>query len=86
MDKSELLPLNSNGLEMFFGDPVLFLGFASFLLLLISTPIAFWSLGGGSSSRIVRLLVALANLSLASLLVLRWWDSGHFPVSNLYEF
>jgi cytochrome c-type biogenesis protein CcsB len=33
----------------------------------------------------VRLLVAGANLCLTAQLVLRWWDSGHFPISNLYE-
>jgi cytochrome c-type biogenesis protein CcsB len=33
----------------------------------------------------VRLLVAAANLSLTAQLVLRWWQSGHFPISNLYE-
>jgi len=29
--------------------------------------------------------VAAANLSLTAQLVLRWWQSGHFPISNLYE-
>jgi cytochrome c-type biogenesis protein CcsB len=33
----------------------------------------------------VRFLVAAANLCLTAQLVLRWWDSGHFPISNLYE-
>jgi cytochrome c-type biogenesis protein CcsB len=33
----------------------------------------------------VRTLVAVANLCLTAQLVLRWWDSGHFPISNLYE-
>jgi cytochrome c-type biogenesis protein CcsB len=33
----------------------------------------------------VRLLVAAANLCLTAQLVLRWWESGHFPISNLYE-
>jgi len=33
----------------------------------------------------VRLLVAAANLSLTAQLTLRWWESGHFPISNLYE-
>jgi hypothetical protein len=26
-----------------------------------------------------------ANLCLTAQLVLRWWESGHFPISNLYE-
>ena len=44
--------------------------------------------GGGSQGRVssvVRFLVAAANLCLTAQLVLRWWDSGHFPISNLYE-
>jgi cytochrome c-type biogenesis protein CcsB len=31
------------------------------------------------------LLILLANLSLVILLILRWNNSGHFPLSNLYE-
>jgi cytochrome c-type biogenesis protein CcsB len=30
-------------------------------------------------------MVAAANLALTAQLVLRWWQSGHFPISNLYE-
>jgi len=66
-------------------DPVLGLGLTAFALLLITLPLAFWSLSGGRSSTAVRLLVAGANLCLTAQLVLRWWDSGHFPISNLYE-
>jgi cytochrome c-type biogenesis protein CcsB len=33
----------------------------------------------------VTLLIAAANLALTAQLVLRWWQSGHFPISNLYE-
>jgi cytochrome c-type biogenesis protein CcsB len=66
-------------------DPVLGLGLTAFALLLIALPLAFWSLSGGRSSTAVRLLVAGANLCLTAQLVLRWWDSGHFPISNLYE-
>ncbi len=29
--------------------------------------------------------IAISNLSLSSLLVIRWVESGHFPLSNLYE-
>ena len=32
-----------------------------------------------------RISMMLANFSLLSLLVLRWKESGHFPLSNLYE-
>jgi cytochrome c-type biogenesis protein CcsB len=66
-------------------DPVLGLGLAAFALLLLVLPLAFWSLSGGRTSPVVRLLVAIANLCLTAQLVLRWWDSGHFPISNLYE-
>lgn len=66
-------------------DPVTALGLATFFLLLTVLPLAFWSLSGQRSSGAVRLLVAAANLCLTAQLVLRWLDSGHFPISNLYE-
>ncbi len=69
----------------FLSNPILGLGLVSFFLLLISLPISFWSLAGGNNSNISRLLIALANLFLTSQLILRWWQSGHFPISNLYE-
>ena len=64
---------------------MLALGLTAFALLLLVLPLAFWALSGGRSSKAVRLLVAAANLCLTAQLVLRWWDSGHFPISNLYE-
>ena len=66
-------------------DPVIGLGLLAFALLLLVLPLAFWNLSGGGSNHVVRLLVATANLSLTAQLVLRWLDSGHFPISNLYE-
>ncbi|MBM5799822.1 MAG: c-type cytochrome biogenesis protein CcsB [Cyanobacteria bacterium K_DeepCast_35m_m2_023] len=66
-------------------DPVFSLGLAAFALLLVALPLAFWSLSGGQRSNLVTVTVALANLLLTAQLVLRWWDSGHFPISNLYE-
>jgi cytochrome c-type biogenesis protein CcsB len=66
-------------------DPVLSLGLLAFALLLVALPLAFWSISGGRPSAPVRLLVAAANLSLTAQLTLRWWESGHFPISNLYE-
>ena len=72
-------------------DPVLALGLAAFALLLLVLPLSFWSLSGGAGQAstplpsAVRLLVAAANLALTAQLLLRWWDSGHFPISNLYE-
>ncbi len=68
-----------------FADPVIALGLTAFALLLLVLPLAFWSLSGGRTSTAGRLLVAAANLCLTAQLVLRWWDSGHFPISNLYE-
>jgi cytochrome c-type biogenesis protein CcsB len=67
-------------------DPVLALGLGAFALLLLALPLSFWSVSsGGQGSSVVRLLVAAANLALTAQLVLRWWQSGHFPISNLYE-
>ena len=66
-------------------DPVVGLALAAFALLLLVLPLSFWALSGGGSNRWVTLLVAAANLCLTAQLVLRWWDSGHFPISNLYE-
>ena len=66
-------------------DPVFGLGLLAFALLLLVLPLSFWSLSGGRNSSVVRLLVASANLCLTAQLVLRWWESGHFPISNLYE-
>ncbi|CAK6690382.1 Cytochrome c biogenesis protein CcsA [Synechococcus sp. CBW1107] len=70
----------------FVTDPVLALGLGAFALLLIALPLAFWSVSGsGQGSQAVRWMVAAANLALTAQLVLRWWQSGHFPISNLYE-
>ena len=66
-------------------DLVTGLGFAAFLLLLLAMPLAFWSVASKARTGSVQLLVAMANLLLTSQLVLRWWESGHFPISNLYE-
>jgi len=66
-------------------DPVTGLGLAAFALLLLVLPVAFWSLSGQRNSTAVRVLVASANLCLTAQLVLRWLESGHFPISNLYE-
>jgi len=66
-------------------DPVMALGLVAFGLLLLVLPLSFWALSGQSSSPLVRLLLAAANLCLTAQLLLRWWESGHFPISNLYE-
>ncbi len=67
------------------GDPMIFFGLLAFTFLLFSLPIAFWAVGTANTSHIVKVLVALANLSLTSQLIFRWWQAGHFPISNLYE-
>ena len=66
-------------------DPVVLLGVVAFFSLLIALPISFWSVAGSSTSTKARFLVVVANLFLTSQLLLRWWQSGHFPISNLYE-
>ena len=74
-----------SGLEAIVSEPVLFLGLMAFGFLLIALPWSFWALSNGRSSSGVRSLIALSNLLLTAQLVLRWWQSGHFPISNLYE-
>ena len=69
----------------YIGDPVFLFGFLSFVLLLLALPFSFWSIGNSEGSELVKLMVATANIFLASQLLLRWWQSGHFPISNLYE-
>ncbi len=71
--------------EAYFSDPVIALGLLSFLLLLLSLPITFWNARDKASSPISRTIISLANIILAAQLILRWWQSGHFPISNLYE-
>ena len=77
--------LGFTGLEAFVSEPVLLLGLLAFGLLLTALPWSFWALSNGQSSSGVRSLIALSNLLLTAQLVLRWWQSGHFPISNLYE-
>ena len=67
------------------GEPVVTFGLCSFFLLLLALPFAFWSVGEAKCSSKATTLVALANISLATLLIIRWLQSGHFPISNLYE-
>ena len=79
-------PLIQTSLSIPVTDPVLLLGLGAFALLLLALPLSFWSVSGaGKGSNVVRLMVAGANLGLTAQLVLRWWQSGHFPISNLYE-
>mgnify|MGYP003952633235 CR=1 FL=1 len=72
-------------MQFLLNDPVLFLGLVSFSLLLIALPVAFWAVAGNTTSSFATTFVALSNFSLTALLVFRWWQAGHFPISNLYE-
>ena len=75
----------SNLASYFLGDPILGLGLIAFFVLLISLPISFWFVADGRNSSATTFLIAIANLFLTTQLTLRWWQSGHFPISNLYE-
>tara|TARA_B100000700_G_scaffold158364_1_gene175597 strand:+ start:484 stop:1431 length:948 start_codon:yes stop_codon:yes gene_type:complete len=72
-------------LNNFSYDPVVFFGIVSFFSLLTALPFSFWAVAGGENSSQARFLVSVANLFLTSQLILRWLQSGHFPISNLYE-
>ena len=66
-------------------DPVSFIGLSIFYLLLINLPISLIYVFKKKSSSLVKFLTILVNIFIALLLILRWANSGHFPVSNLYE-
>ena len=66
-------------------DPVVALGLAAFSVLLFALPLCFWAASSGKNSSLVKILVILANFLLTAQLTIRWWQSGHFPISNLYE-
>ena len=68
-----------------FWDPVTGLGLLAFFCLLITLPFSFWRLGSDVSSKVPTTLVSFANFALTFQLLFRWWESGHFPISNLYE-
>ena len=72
-------------LQKLIPNPVLFLGLLGFFSLLGALPWAFWSASSSRTSSIVRIFVVFANLCLTTQLVLRWLETGHFPISNLYE-
>ena len=74
-----------NFLKSFIYDPVSFIGLSIFYLLLINFPISLISVFNKKSSSLVKFLTILVNIFIALLLIFRWANSGHFPVSNLYE-
>ena len=66
-------------------EPVSTLGIFTFYLLLINLPISLLALFNKKSSSFVRTLTIIVNLCIALQLLARWFVSGHFPISNLYE-
>ena len=66
-------------------DPVSSLGLLIFYLLLINLPLSLISLFNKNSSSYVRFITITINLFIALQLISRWFISGHFPISNLYE-
>ncbi len=77
--------MRTMNLHAYLSDPVILLGLLAFLFILLSLPITFWKVSDKASSPISRFLISLANFALASQLIFRWFQSGHFPISNLYE-
>ena len=61
------------------------LGILVFYILLINLPISLIFVFKKKSSFIVRLLTISVNFLIALQLLSRWYISGHFPISNLYE-
>lgn len=55
--------------------------FASFIFFWIGTSFSNLSI----IKRIAKFLVIISNVLISFLLILRWKESGHFPLSNLYE-
>nr|QIZ74072.1 heme attachment to plastid cytochrome c [Stigeoclonium sp. FACHB-2430] len=65
-----------------------FMANLSFCLLFLTMLLYWIAIGLPETSKMIltsRISMILANLSLFLLLALRWKDSGHFPLSNLYE-
>ena len=66
-------------------DPVSSIGILVFYFLLINLPISLMALFNKKLSSYVRMITIVVNLFIALQLIARWYISGHFPVSNLYE-
>jgi cytochrome c-type biogenesis protein CcsB len=66
-------------IESFFANSSFFLLFISMSSYWIQVIFSFQKLNFG------RLFMICANFCLLALLILRWKESGHFPLSNLYE-
>ena len=66
-------------------EPVSTLGILIFYFLLVNLPISIIAVFNKKSSSYVRFITILVNLFIALQLLARWYISGHFPISNLYE-
>ncbi len=66
-------------------DPVSSFGILVFYFLLINLPLSLIAVFNSKFSSYVKLITILINLFIALQLTLRWYLSGHFPISNLYE-
>jgi cytochrome c-type biogenesis protein CcsB len=71
--------MNILEIENFFGNSSFFLLFLSMISYWIRVAFGLKTVNFG------RFLMIGANFCLLSLLILRWKESGHFPLSNLYE-
>jgi len=78
---AQALPASLSGVEQLFGK----IGFGS----LLATTGIYWgkaAYGNVKEHGVVETsTMGIANLALAFLLLFRWIDSGHFPLSNMYE-
>ena len=74
-----------NFLKNLLYDPVSIIGIFVFYILLINLPLSLVSVFKKKSFSIVRILTFLVNFFIALQLIFRWYLSGHFPISNLYE-
>nr|WVD56167.1 cytochrome c biogenesis protein [Tetradesmus sp. JML-2023b] len=71
--------MNILEIENFFGNSSFFLLFLCMISYWIQVAFSLKTVNFG------RFLMIAANFCLLSLLILRWKESGHFPLSNLYE-
>lgn len=59
----------------------------AFILLFIAVLLYWFDFSDtkSASKKVKNICMIGANVSLTFLLMIRWWESGHFPLSNLYE-
>ena len=66
-------------------EPVSSLGLLVFYILLINLPLSLFAVFNKKSSSVVSILTITINFLITIQLISRWYISGHFPISNLYE-